>query len=176
MKHVAWKSVWNSVHIGRLVVVASLGIAWAGAASVCAEQPPTEQPPTEQPPTAKIAPADDRPMSFWMEKKLDHSQTLLRALATSDFEALQSNARQMQLLNRVEGFVRSRNPAYRQQLHTFERVTGELERQAKRENIEGATLAFNQLTVSCVRCHETLRAMEQGPTTNPPTDAGGDPR
>jgi hypothetical protein len=78
---------------------------------------------------------EDKPVSFWMEKKLEYSQTLLRGLATGDFIAIEKSGRQLATLNRVEGFVR----------------------QAKKENLEGSTLAFNQLTVSCVNCHRSLR-------------------
>ncbi|MEZ6089347.1 MAG: hypothetical protein R3C05_15215 [Pirellulaceae bacterium] len=99
-----------------------------------------------------------KPTSYWMEKKLDYSQAVLRGLASSDFESIRKNALQLQLLNKVEGFIRRRNADYRHHVQTFERITGELARQAERKNIEGVTLAFNQLTISCVHCHESLRS------------------
>jgi len=40
---------------------------------------------------------------------------------------------------------------------SFDLATRELKRQAHAESIEGATLAFNQLTTSCVTCHQTIR-------------------
>ena len=101
---------------------------------------------------------DEQSVSVWMEKKLEHSQAILRGLAMADFDSVAYNAQRLKLLNRVEGFVRRRNPEYRAQLHTFSRVVAEIERQADKENIEGATLAFNQLTVSCVECHKSLRS------------------
>jgi cytochrome c556 len=33
----------------------------------------------------------------------------------------------------------------------------EIIRQANQDNLEGVTLGFNQLTVSCVQCHKHLR-------------------
>lgn len=101
---------------------------------------------------------DDKTMSVWMEKKLMHSQAILRGLAMGDFADVKYNAGRLKVLNRVEGFVRRKNPDYRAHLHTFSRVSAEIERQAENENIEGATLAFNQLTVSCVECHKSLRS------------------
>lgn len=106
-------------------------------------------------------------MSYWMEKKLDYSQSLLRALASGDFEAMRSSADQMRKLNQVEGFVRRRNPEYQHHLHTFQRVTTGIIRQAERENIEGVTLGFNQLTISCVGCHEALRRADAEETGSP---------
>ena len=103
---------------------------------------------------------EEQPMSVWMEKKLIHSQALLRGLAMGDLESVDYNAGRLKMLNRVEGFVRRANPDYRAHLNIFSRVSAEIQRQAKKGNIEGATLAFNQLTVSCVQCHKTLRAEE----------------
>lgn len=106
-------------------------------------------------------------MSVWMEKKLKHSQAILRGLAMGDFEGVKYNAGRLKLLNRVEGFVRRRHPSYRVHVNTFSRVSAEIERQAERKNIEGATLAFNQLTVSCVECHQSLRNDETEGTATP---------
>jgi hypothetical protein len=102
--------------------------------------------------------AGETTISVWMEKKLVHSQAILRGLAMGDLRDVQYNASRLKVLNRVEGFVRRKNPDYRSHLNTFSRVIVEIERQAERENIEGATLAFNQLTVSCVQCHKSLRS------------------
>ncbi|MGV3486458.1 MAG: hypothetical protein ACO1RT_18725 [Planctomycetaceae bacterium] len=99
----------------------------------------------------------ERPMSFWMSKKLEYSKELLQGLTAGDFEAIENHAKQMRLLAGIEGFVRGGNPEYTAQLRTFNLATSELERQAQAENIEGATAAFNRLTTSCVACHQTLR-------------------
>ena len=122
--------------------------------------------PQVQEPAAAVAPQPQekekpsekkKPTSFWMEKKLAYSQTLLRGLATGDFRAIEMSGRQLSTLNRVEGFVRNRNDDYRAHLNTFQQVCNEIVRQAKKENLEGSTLAFNQLTVSCVNCHRSMR-------------------
>ncbi len=99
----------------------------------------------------------ERPMSFWMERKLDYSKSILESLTKGDFDKLAKDSEQMRLLGRIEGFVRSKNESYRVQLRTFDMANQELVRQAKRHNAEGAALAFNQLTTSCVACHVMLR-------------------
>lgn len=99
----------------------------------------------------------EQPMSFWMEKKLDFSKSILESLTKGDFDKLAKDSEQMRLLGKIEGFVRSKNESYRVQLRTFDLANWELIRQAKRHNAEGATLAFNQLTTSCVACHVLLR-------------------
>jgi cytochrome c556 len=100
---------------------------------------------------------EEQPMSFWMEKKLDFSKSILEALTTGDHDRMAADAEQMRMLGRIEGFVRRKNADYRMQMRTFELANQELVRQAKRKNTEGALLAFNQLTASCVACHALLR-------------------
>ncbi|MGB7329228.1 MAG: hypothetical protein WBD31_30380 [Rubripirellula sp.] len=101
--------------------------------------------------------SDETPLDFWMQKKLGYSSEILKGLALGDFDLVESSARHLRVLNRIEGFVRSRNPDYRTNINLFERSTNEVIRQAKAENIEGVTLAYHQMTLSCVRCHQTLR-------------------
>lgn len=99
----------------------------------------------------------EQPMSFWMAQKLHFSKEILESLTMGEFDKLAETAEQMRVLGRLEGFVRRKNPDYRTQLRTFEMANQELIRQAKRGNAEGAALAFNQLSNSCVACHVLLR-------------------
>lgn len=99
----------------------------------------------------------EHPISFWMAKKLDYSKSILESLTKGDFEKLEQDATQMRTLGKMEALVRRNNPNYRSQLQAFDLANHELVRQAKRKNAEGATMAFNQLTTSCVACHVLLR-------------------
>lgn len=96
-------------------------------------------------------------VSYWMKKKLEFSQNVLAALTKADFDDISENAQKMRDLNRFESFVRRRTPAYRTQLRFFQHANAELVRASEARNIEAATLAFNQLTNSCVNCHKQLR-------------------
>ncbi|SMP42738.1 hypothetical protein SAMN06265222_101832 [Neorhodopirellula lusitana] len=124
-------------------------------------QEPTPIPSTTEA-SVEVVPSEsaEQPLDFWMKKKLDYSTGILKGLSMGDFDLIETNANQMRLLNRVEGFVRSRNTGYRGHLRSFERVTDEVIHQAQKQNIEGVTLAYHQLTVSCVRCHQSLRESE----------------
>ncbi|MBC8351207.1 MAG: cytochrome c [Planctomycetes bacterium] len=52
----------------------------------------------------------------------------------------------------------ARNPkATGTQLKTFEFSVNELVRNAEDKDLDGATLAFTQMTISCVNCHKELR-------------------
>lgn len=95
--------------------------------------------------------------SFWMEQKLRLSKDLLAGLATADFEAIGKSAEIMNGLNRMEKFVRRNPEGYRDQLKQFNMANKALMRASRNENLEAATLAFNQMTISCVSCHQSLR-------------------
>jgi hypothetical protein len=102
----------------------------------------------------------DHPISFWMEKKLLYSQDILRGLASGELEDVADKAEQMRLLSKVEGWIRNRKPGYKAQFQAFEFANAEILRNAKAGNLEGATIAFQQLTISCVSCHKMLRDVD----------------
>lgn len=95
--------------------------------------------------------------SVWMRKKMEYSQHLLEGIATADLDMVADNARAMQGLSKVEAFVRGRTPGYRTQLQIFQAATEDIIRQADKDNLDGAALAFTQMTISCVNCHKHLR-------------------
>jgi hypothetical protein len=99
----------------------------------------------------------DKSTSSWMKLKLDYSQKILAGIAKADFDQIVQSAEAMRNLTTVEGFVRGRVPGYSTQLEIFKDANMELIKQAKRDNVEGATLAFTQITLSCVNCHKKLR-------------------
>jgi hypothetical protein len=137
-------------------LVLSMLLAGCLANSLLAVDPPVDN---KQSGEAKAgeAKATEHESSVWMRKKMDYSQAILRGMAMGDFEAIKLNASQMQVLNKVEGFVRRRNPRYKWYVRAFEQINNEIVDQAKKENLAGVTLAFNQLTVNCLNCHSSLR-------------------
>ena len=92
-----------------------------------------------------------------MEKKMRLSKDAFEGIAKGDFDQIWESAREMKVLSRAEHFVRSKPESYRTQLKVFRFANDELMQSAKDKNIESATLAFNQLTVSCVNCHKIIR-------------------
>ena len=113
---------------------------------------------------AEAGEAED--FDFWMNVKLSESQKLLEALAKADFDTLTKSSQTLETLSALEGFVRRRIPGYSTQLRSFEFAVDEIKEQAKQENIEGVTLGFQQLTLSCVNCHKQVRQPEGALPTN----------
>jgi len=134
-----------------LVALAVLSVSTVGAN----EKKPDEKKPREKKAGKKEA-------SIWMQKKLEHSQKILAGLMEADFDAIQSSAGKMQVLNFLEEWVRGDLPEYKRQLRYFSDANAELIRQAGKKNLGGATLAYTQLTLSCVHCHNVVRDVKKG--------------
>jgi hypothetical protein len=186
--------------VATLGVSTFLGISTIAGVTWARQQPPTNQPRPSQPlplqqaklnqppapegngnlaPTDQdgeqtdivlIVPPDDAPTSVWMKKKLVYSQEMLRLLAIGDMAKLQQVSQRMSLVSVFEGFARSDSRTYTNHLRTFQLANRELTRQAAHDNIEGATLAFHQMTTSCVHCHVGIRKTASEGTTNASTD------
>jgi cytochrome c556 len=105
----------------------------------------------------KKKPSEQEKASVWMKKKLEFSQNILAGLTESDFAKVRANAEAMSFLGYLEKWTRGDQPDYKKQIVFFDFANRELIRQAKEKNLDGATLAYNQLTVSCVQCHKIVR-------------------
>jgi cytochrome c556 len=102
-------------------------------------------------------PEAERQPSYWMKKKLEYSEKILAGLADGDYEAIAKTARAMNSLTQMEKWTRGSQPEYRAQLQIFQSANQQLIRTAERENLDGAALAYVQLTLSCVNCHKIVR-------------------
>ncbi len=134
-------------------VLSILGFVFLIAWSAVADEPKKAQVVSNE----KVVSDEKRPISFWMEKKMEYSQEMLRGLATGDLELVATKAEQMRFLSKVEGWIRKSKPGYKAQLQAFDFANAEIERHARANNLQGAAMAFQQLTTSCVSCHEMLR-------------------
>jgi hypothetical protein len=106
-------------------------------------------------------PGKKKEASLWMTRKLEFAQKILRGLTEADFELIEKEAGRMQVVGYLEEWDRGDTPEYKRQLRYFTDANKELIRQAKNKNINGATLAYTQLTLSCVQCHNLIRDLKK---------------
>ena len=132
-----------------LVALAALSVTTAGA---------DEKKPDEKKPRDKKA---GKEADTWMQKKLGHSQNILAGLTSADFAMIEASANKMDALNYLEQWGRADLPEYKRQLRYFSDANKELIRQAGKKNLGGATLAYTQLTLSCVHCHNVVRDVKK---------------
>lgn len=145
------KSYWFAA-VGLVVLSVAAGMAHPST--------PTSPTPQEKAPELLKQNKQDqqeRNPSFWMKRKLEYSQKILEGITLGDFKMVSEQAEALQLLNRFEHFARNTDKQYTRQLSAFRSANEQLIEMANDENLEGATLAFHQLTNSCVGCHKIIR-------------------
>jgi hypothetical protein len=92
-----------------------------------------------------------------MQNKLQAAQRLLGAIAVADFGQIGAESdKLLQIANQAEWVV-VKSPKYELHSNEFRRAAETIARKAKDKNIDGVTLAYMDLTMSCVRCHQYVR-------------------
>ena len=136
-----------------LGVFVGLALWFAGAASSADDKTkPTEKAAEKEKPSGKkIA------MKAFMRKKLEASQSVLEGLALEDFDLIAKGARQLKTTSAAAEFLVIHDPLYTEQADEFRRIVNKMERAAKEKRIDGATLAYVDMTMSCVECHKYVR-------------------
>lgn len=92
-----------------------------------------------------------------MKAKLLCAQRVLDGIATEDFALISTNAARLARLSQSAAWQARQTPEYQRLTADFLRQAEALAKAARRQNIEAATLAYFQLTMSCVNCHKALR-------------------
>jgi hypothetical protein len=133
------RSIFSLFIVAFLAASASLGFA--------AEPAPKEQ--TKAKPDAKH--------SIIMEQKLKYTQQILAGLTNEDFAEIEKNAQILNTIGLLESWLRADSDAYRAQLKIYRFANDELIRLSKDKNLEGVSLAYVQLSLSCVNCHSHIR-------------------
>lgn len=104
---------------------------------------------------------EQKALGTLMEKKLEYSKQVLAGLTREDYDLVVKNAKAMNLMTELQKFFRADTPEYFAQLKIFEFANNELVRLAEEKNLDGISMAYVQLTLSCVNCHKYVRAHRQ---------------
>jgi hypothetical protein len=101
-------------------------------------------------------PKDDKKLTV-MQRKLKHAQTVLEGLATNNFDKIGKGGEG--LIECVQHATRKINETEKYVLYSndFLRRAEGLKKAAKEKNIDAAPLAYVDMTLTCVKCHQYLR-------------------
>jgi len=124
-----------------MVRVAGGLVLWLGMASLAAAQQPV-----------KLSRAE------LMKQKLQASEKILEGLALEDYEAILQQSQRISLLTLEESWNVLQTVDYRRESEEFRRAVDAVSAAAKQKNLDGASLAYMQMTLNCVRCHKYLRS------------------
>ncbi len=92
-----------------------------------------------------------------MRQKLQHSQKVLEGVAEADFDVIISNANDLIALSNLAEWRVLKTPMYELLSNEFRRSAENLVRTSKDKNLDGAALAYVDLTLTCVKCHKHIR-------------------
>jgi hypothetical protein len=101
--------------------------------------------------------AEQKKLSDLMQRKLDNAQKVLAAVAVNDFKAMRKHAEELIDISKEAEFKVLKTPRYELLAEDFRRAAGELVQSAKDRNVDGASLAYVQMSLSCFKCHKHIR-------------------
>ena len=111
----------------------------------------------DRPSAAEPKKAESPKTNTLMAAKLKNAQTLLEGLALDDFDKIQKSAEELMQISKAVEWTVFKTPEYEVQTNNFRRAVETIIAKAKAKNIDGATLAYVDMTISCVRCHQHCR-------------------
>ena len=137
----------------RIVLVGFL--LAASASSVWAWQDPSVIQESRQA-TQDPLPTEKTPSKF-MQQKLNAAREIVAGLAMEDYEKIAVNAQELMLLSQESQWKVIQVEPYLKMSSEFRTSAERLRDAAKANNLDGATLAYFDMTMNCVRCHKFLR-------------------
>lgn len=132
----------NLVYGTVLIVVAAVALACAAQGSFAQED--------EIPGPSEL-----------MQKKLLHANGILEGLTLNDYEMIEQEAEHLSMISLEAHWRTDLPPSYAQYNSDFQWAVGGLIEAAELKNLEGATLKYTQVVMSCVECHSAVRGRGQ---------------
>jgi hypothetical protein len=106
-----------------------------------------------------------------MMEKLQNAQKLLEGIALSKFDRIEKHASELVHISKQAEWLAYKTPRYELFSNEFQKAAETIAKKAKEKNMDGVTLAYSDLTRSCVRCHEYVREVRDARRPGPSPDA-----
>jgi hypothetical protein len=135
----AWPIDCRSLAVAGLVAAAGLALAAADSLAQTAAPPETDK------------------VAVFMRAKLAHADHVLEGLAVADFELIERAAQELSLASLDSNWQVLQTEDYVRQSAEFRRSCDALKKAAQEKNLDGATLAWVDVTLKCVQCHKYVR-------------------
>jgi hypothetical protein len=101
-------------------------------------------------------------VAAFMRAKLGHSQNVLEGLAVEDFDLIEKGAQDLALASQASSWQVLQTEDYARHSDEFRRSCNALRAAAKARNLDGAALAWMEVTMKCIQCHKYVRDAERG--------------
>jgi hypothetical protein len=107
-------------------------------------------------------PADPKKPPTVMQRKLAHAQKVLEGIALNDFASIATNADELTLCAQEASWKVIKSARYELYSNDFVRNLEGLKKAAKNKNTDAAALAYVDMTLTCVKCHQYVREEKIG--------------
>jgi len=92
-----------------------------------------------------------------MRQKLAYSQQVLVGITLEDYGLVANNAKKLVELSNKTNWYSRQVPEYELFLNEFRRNAQELMKAGQEKNLDAASVAYGQMTLSCISCHKFIR-------------------
>ena len=116
-----------------------------------AKQPPKDEGNADK----KDAP--DRPLKKFMRQKLDASNLILEGLCTEDLTMVAEGSEVLMTMGREVQWRVSNDILYNRYSKEFVNAVEELQKEAEDNDMNGTSMAWVNVTMKCLKCHEWVR-------------------
>lgn len=100
---------------------------------------------------------DKTPLQRFMREKLNASNSILEGLVTDDMQAVTEGANDLLKISHAEQWRTSTDMLYLQHSKTYRMSVRALQDKARKKSADGVALAWMDVTLDCIRCHEWVR-------------------
>jgi len=108
---------------------------------------------------AQVADAGPQPdqVAVFMRAKLGHAQNVLEGLSLEDFDLIARGAHDLSLASQASSWQVLQTEDYVRHSAEFRRACDGLRGAARAKNLDGALVAWMEVTMKCVQCHRYVR-------------------
>lgn len=93
-----------------------------------------------------------------MANKLKYTQAVLEGISLGDLGKVSTAADELILVAKGNEFLNAyKSDEYKFHVSTFRRAVDAVGKKARDKNPDGVMVAYNDLTLSCVKCHQAMR-------------------
>ena len=101
--------------------------------------------------------AAERSIDRFMRQKLGATKRILKGLMTNDLKLVEDNADELLKMSHEEKWRASNDMMYLHHSIKFRNAAADLHSSAADKSMDGASLAWVKVTISCIKCHEWVR-------------------
>ena len=140
-----------------LVLVFSQTLGFNRSSASQNEKNVVKAPPTKDEGSADKKDAPDPVLKKFMRQKLHASNSILEGLCTEDLQMVSEGSKTLMKMSSEEKWRVSNDIMYRRYSTEFVHAVEELQKEAEDNDMNGTSMAWVNVTMKCLKCHEWVR-------------------